>query len=69
MAEKFRYMMLLWDRESNGQITATFKELNSIDQAKDGVVRQMKAWQEAHPKKSADIDVDAVVRKHLELKS
>jgi hypothetical protein len=65
---KFRYVLLLWDRESNGQITATFKELESVDQAAEGVARQMKVWQENHPKKSSEVDIDEVVRKHLELK-
>ncbi|MGI0010137.1 MAG: hypothetical protein ACREAE_01910 [Nitrosopumilaceae archaeon] len=43
-----RYVVILYDRESNAQITASFNDINSIDQAVEGIVRALKKWWEEH---------------------
>lgn len=63
--EKTRYIMILFDRETNGQITAAFRDLNYIDQAKEGLVRQMKIWQEQKGQRkiieAKDVDIEKVI--------
>lgn len=65
---KHKYMLILVDWETNGQITAQFNDLNSIDQIPEHLVKQLKIYNEKKGKPSTDIDVDEVVRRHLELK-
>ncbi len=66
MKTKEGYVLILWDRGSNGQITASFKDLNSIDQAVQGVVRGLKQYNETHSgqrsfKEAKDVDIEKVI--------
>ena len=63
-----RYILVLVDRATSAQITAAFGEINSIDQATEGLVRNLKKWNEEHPEKKAldtEQTVEEAVKKYV----
>ena len=63
---KQRYVIILFDRETNAQITATFNDINSIDQVPPGLVRALKQYNESKgPKIDTSTNVEAMVQKML----
>lgn len=64
MSNKTRYMVILFDRDTNAQITAAFNDINSIDQIPPALVRQLKAYNEQHQRKiikAEDVDIEKVI--------
>jgi len=62
--QKSRYVLILWDRDTNAQITATFNDINSIDQVPPGLVRALKQYNEQHQRKivkAEDVDIEKVI--------
>ena len=61
---KSRYVLILWDRDTNAQITASFNDINSIDQVPPALVRNLKQYNEQHQRKiikAEDVDIDKVI--------
>lgn len=63
--KKSRFILILYDRDSGAQITATFNDINSIDQIPPGMVRQLKIYNEAQGQRkiidAKDVDIDKIV--------
>lgn len=49
--QKEGYVLILWDRKTNAQITGQFKDLNSIDQVVPALVKQLKVYNEQNTSK------------------
>ena len=60
MTQKSRFVVILFDRNTSAQITATFNDINSIDQVVPGMVKQLKVYNEKKGSTSKILTGDSV---------